>query len=66
MRCSNVQALQACDLHFDFDTPRRGDGQYHGTMTIKICKSKNDAISKGLSPLTSRPKQSGSTNDMIA
>jgi hypothetical protein len=64
-RCSEVAALQACDLLFDFDT-LRGAGQYHGTMAIKICKRKNDAIRKGLFPRIGRPKEPGSTNDVVA
>jgi hypothetical protein len=35
-------------------------------MAIKICKRKNYAISKGLFPSTGRPKQPGSTNDVVA
>ena len=64
-RCSEVAALQACDLLFDFDA-LPGDGRYYGTMAVKICKRKNDAIRKGLFPRIGRPKKPGSTHDVVA
>ena len=64
-RCSEVVALQACDLLFDFDA-LRGDGRYYSTMAVKICKRKNDAIRKGLFSRIGRPKKPGSTHDVVA
>ena len=64
-RCSEVAALQACDLLFDFDT-LRCNGQYYSTMAIKICKWKNDSIRKGLFPRIGRPRQPGSAHDVVA
>jgi hypothetical protein len=45
---------------------RQGYGHYHDTMAVKICKRKNDAISKGLFPRIGRPKKPGSTHDVVA
>jgi hypothetical protein len=46
-RLTQVAALQACDILFDFDM-LHGDRKYRCTAAIKICKRKNDLILNGL------------------
>ena len=63
-RVSEVAALQACDILYDFDT-LRGDARFWGTAAVCIRRRKNDCIKKGLFPRIGRPASGNPAGDIV-